>query len=116
MPDLRELVAHPAAAAELTPDEAVAALIELLALQAVLASRARGVAVPPAEPVPTDDSWITADEAARIAGVTRRVVYGWSRCKDWSRFTARPSRKVLRIKRGAFLAWLESTGRGGGRP
>lgn len=114
MPDLRELLTRPAAAAELTPDEAVAALIDLLALQAVLASRARGVAVPPPEPIPADD-WVTPDEAARLGGVTRRVIYGWSRCRDWSRFTARPSRKVLRIKRGAFLGWLESTGRGGGR-
>jgi hypothetical protein len=102
-------------AAELTPDEAVTALIDLLALQAMLTARARGAGAPPVVPVPADDSWVTADEAACLAGVTRRVVYGWSRCKDWSRFTARPSRKVLRIKRGAFLAWLESTGRGGGR-
>jgi hypothetical protein len=115
VPDLRELVAHPPQRRS-SRRTRLAALIELLALQAVLASRARGVAAPPTEPVPTDDSWITADEAARIAGVTRRVVYGWSRCKEWSRFTARPSRKVLRIKRGAFVAWLESTGRGGGRP
>jgi hypothetical protein len=116
MPDLRELLARPASAADLTPEEAVAALIELLALQAVLASRARGVAVPPpADPTPAEDSWITANEAARLAGVTPRQIYGWARRRDWSRFTARPSRKVLRVKRGAFLAWLESTGRGGCR-
>ena len=113
---LAELFVRPASVADLTPDEALSAMVELLTLQALLASHVRVVpAAATPEATPPDDSWITADEAARVAGVTRRVIYGWSRRRDWGRFTARPTRKVLRIKQRAFLGWLESTGRDMGR-
>ena len=111
MRDLRDLLGRPAAAADLTPTEAAAALVEVATITVALAARVQAApeaAVPPTDA--PDDMWITTDEAARLAGVSRRVVYGWSRRRDWSRFTARPSRKVLRIKRAAFEQWLATTG------
>ena len=116
MADLRDLLMRPGLASELSPAEAVEALGELLPIHSALVTRARAPVPPSSEPVSPEDSWISVDEAAALARVTRRVVYGWSRRKDWSRFTARPSRKVLRIKRAAFLSWLEATGREGRRP
>jgi hypothetical protein len=56
------------------------------------------------------DRWLTPDEAASIANVPRRVVYGWSRRVDWRGFTRRLSRKVLRVEERGFRRWLDRQG------
>jgi hypothetical protein len=51
--------------------------------------------------------YLTADEAASIARVDRRTIYGWSRSADWQLFSRRPSRKVLLIEECGFRRWLD---------
>ena len=56
------------------------------------------------------ENYITADQAATIAGVKVTRIYEWSRSQKWA---CRISRRCLRVEEGAFRAWL--TARGGQR-
>ena len=108
---LELLATDPHRIRELLPEEVAVALVEVAAIQAALAARlaaplAAEVSVP--EPRENGGDWITPDEAAKLTGVDRRTIYGWSRRLDWRPFTRRLSRKVLRIERSGFVRWLES--------
>jgi hypothetical protein len=93
----------------------------LAALAAVQAAVAARLATPNATPdagslcAPRTtlgpDHWLTPDEAATLASVPRRTVYGWSRRLDWRPFTRRFSRKVLRVEESGLRRWLERQGR-----
>src|SRR5438093_10123849 len=102
-PTLLDIVAQPERAASLSLAAASALLAAAGAAQALLAAvvSARLAAVDrpavPSEPEPSNncEHWLTPDAAAAIAGVDRRIIYGWSRRRDWRPFTRRFSRKVL---------------------
>jgi hypothetical protein len=109
----RLLGLSPADVAEMPREAMPALLVELAALQtAVAAQLAVAVATAPS-PAPATESngsgaWLTPEQAATIAVVQRRIIYGWSRRKDWRAFCRRLSRKVLRIEDVGFRAWLAS--------
>jgi len=96
-----------------------ALLATLAALQTAVAAR---LAMPSNEPsgsvgtmagshpTPAHDHWLTPDEAATLASVPRRTIYGWSRRVDWRPFTRRLSRKVLRVQESGLHRWLERQG------
>lgn len=82
-------------------------------LPAILAAVAGRLAEPdvPSAPdispaTPPTITYLTAVEAAEIARVEVRTVYGWSRRVDWRLFARRLSRKVLRIEEQPFHQWL----------
>jgi hypothetical protein len=110
MPTHAELLETPERALELAPVEAATMLARVGALEAMLRAR---LAMPPGDrPDPADlgdgrGRWMTPEEAAPVAGVSRRVIYGWSRRTDWRGFTRRLSRKVLRIEERGFRRWLD---------
>lgn len=69
-------------------------------------ARARMMTPPPAPAPPsTPEHWITAAEAARIAGVSVDRLYVWARGQRWA---SRPSRRCLRIDERGFRRWLAS--------
>jgi hypothetical protein len=86
----------------------------LAALAARLAEPADAESLVPAPPLvdgPGENArLLTAAEAAEIARVPARVVYGWSRRTDWRAFVHRLSRKVLRIEERGFRRWLDRQG------
>ena len=107
-----DLLRSPQRALELAPTEAAAMLARVEGLAAVLRLAAVAQAQPsarPAVPEPSADGerWLTPDQAATLASVPRRTVYGWSRRADWRSFTRRLSRKVLRIEESGFCKWLD---------
>ena len=107
-----DVAAMPREALPLLLVELAARQSDLAALQTAVAARLVATASPaPAttattcpttEPTP---EYIDPETAAALVNVSRRVIYGWSRRKDWQAFCHRPSRKVLRIERAAYLAW-----------
>jgi hypothetical protein len=54
---------------------------------------------------PEAEDWITPEQAAAMAQVTKRRIYEWARGKRWAH---RPSRRCLRISRAGFRTWLAS--------
>jgi hypothetical protein len=52
-----------------------------------------------------NERFITAEEAAAIAGVPTRRIYEWARGQRWA---TRPTRRCLRISEGAFRRWFAS--------
>ena len=110
VPTVGELLERPEIGLQLAPDTAAGLLAKLEGAAAVL--RVAAMAPERAEPGTARNRgagtrWLTPDEAAAAASVSRRVVYGWSRRQDWRGFTHRLSRKVLRIEESGFLGWLE---------
>jgi hypothetical protein len=108
---------------ELPFPEAAAMLARVGALEALLRARLAAPAQGGHQPVlnhpvdvqnlhssPDADRWLTPHEAATIARVQRRVIYGWSRRMDWRGFTRRLSRKVLRVEERGFRRWLDRQG------
>jgi hypothetical protein len=114
VPTVGELLERPELGLRLSPGAAAGLLAKLEGTAAVL--RVAAAAPERAEPghwtatARNRDAatrWLTPDEAAAAASVSRRVVYGWSRRQDWRGFTHRLSRKVLRIEESGFRRWLE---------
>lgn len=119
VPTPAELLAAPELAMGLPVAEAAALLARVGALEALLRARltAPGPGVEPVAPAAAGDAepdgpgaMLTASEAAAIARVHSRVVYGWSRRADWRAFAHRLSRKVLRIEERGFRRWLDRQG------
>jgi len=109
-PTLDEILREPGCAASIAPEARQRIVAELAALTLTLLS----APAPPSEPDPaaapeaqaSEGRWLTPDEAAAVASVPRRTIYGWSRRSDWRPFTHRLSRKVLRIEEAGFRRWL----------
>lgn len=99
---LGSLLAEPAHAAELAPEEAAAALLELAALQAVLAARLRPVsrAGRAESQAPVEDRLLTAEEVAQRFG--RSVGWVYRQARRWP-FTRRETRKTLRFSEAGLL-------------
>ena len=100
----------PADVASLPAEQLPALLAGLAALQGAVAARLAAIpSVPAVQGRASGDErrWLTPDQAAEIANVRRRVVYGWSRRLDWREFACRPSRKALRIEERGFRRWFE---------
>ena len=94
------LLADPKHAAELTPWQAAALLLELTCVQSALAARVAVMPAPtprPATSAPDRSGWLTADQVAERLGVTRRWVYAHARELEAQRL----SRKCLRIPQRA---------------
>lgn len=116
MPSLAELVAAPTRMEEVPPEEAARLLVELSGLTLALAARVGAAATTPREIHPSVQptssepcaTLLTAQEAADLARVSPRVIYGWARRADWRLFAHRLSRKVLRIEASGFRRWLAS--------
>lgn len=112
------LAIDPSDVARLPPEALPAVLAVTAAIQGAVAARlASGVTVPGCErqPVPggqgkEGDRWLRPDEAATLASVSRRAIYGWSRRLDWRPFVRRLSRKALRIEEQGFRRWLARQG------
>lgn len=105
---LADLLDAPELAMGLPFPEAAAMLARVGALEALLRARL-GLGADTSEPEssPNENRWLAPEEAATMANVPRRVVYGWSRRADWRGFTRRLSRKVLRIEERGFRRWLD---------
>ena len=111
------LLADPAAAIEVTSEQAAALLARLGRVQAMLMQRvaAEGVSVAPMDapsspvaPATTQHAWgaadlITIDEAAALLRVPRRWLYRNVRALPFAR---KLSRKVLRFSRAGISRWL----------
>jgi hypothetical protein len=99
-----DLARDPARVHEASPGDAARLLSELAGLSLALAAQLSTAA----SDSRTDktERWLTADECAALAGVSRRQVYSWSRRTDWRAFARRLSRKALRIEVRGFLRWL----------
>jgi hypothetical protein len=61
------------------------------------------VAQPPQETKAQSERLLTPEEAASIAQVPVRRLYGWARGQGWAR---RPTRRCLRIGEASFRRWL----------
>lgn len=110
IPSPAELLATPERALDLPPAVAAPLLAKvegLAALLRVAASRSTGLDRVGRGDVGSEGRLLTPDEAARLASVPRRTIYGWSRRLDWRPFCRRFSRKVLRIEESGFRRWLE---------
>ena len=113
VPMLADLLDHPEQAMDLAPPVAVAALVKVEGLAAVLriaaAAPAHAGERPEHATVENGNGgrWLTPDEAAALASVPRRIIYGWSRKAGWKAFSRRLSRKVLRIEEAGLRRWLE---------
>jgi hypothetical protein len=113
VPTLSELLADPDRAAGVSPEVARHLLIEFaplrqaLELAATATPRATSAAAPEAARPGKESHWLTPDEAAAVANLPRRTIYGWSRRSDWRPFAKRLSRKVLRIEEVGFRRWLD---------
>jgi predicted DNA-binding transcriptional regulator AlpA len=78
-------------------------LCQISALQTALAVRLMAPAAPARPNEPTgDDRLLTAEEAAKILGVTVRWIYRHQRLP----FIRKLSRKVLRVSEVALRRWL----------
>lgn len=65
------------------------------------------VASPPQETKAQPERLLTPVEAAYIAQVPVRRLYGWARGQGWAR---RPTRRCLRIGETSFRRWLAMRG------
>lgn len=105
MPDLRELVADPRRAFELSAAEAAALLIELARLQAVVAARLS--TNPTASPASISDSdsdrLLTAEEVAER--LQRSVDWVYRQAKHWP-FTRRLTRRTVRFSEAGLQRFL----------
>jgi hypothetical protein len=61
------------------------------------------VGPPPQEKKAQPERLLTPEEAASIAQVPVRRLYGWARGQGWAR---RPTRRCLRIGETSFRRWL----------
>jgi hypothetical protein len=87
-----------------SPAELPALVGALAQAQAVALARLTTPAVLSTPPAPGDlGRWITADEAAAIAAVSRKCVYEWAQGRRWA---SRPTRRCLRIDEAGFRSWL----------
>jgi hypothetical protein len=94
------------AVAEAPPADLPALVGALAQAQAVALARLTMPAAPSTPPMSSDPSrWITAEEAAAIAAVSRKCVYEWAQGKRWA---SRPTRRCLRINEAGFRSWLAS--------
>ncbi len=113
VPTLGELMADPHRAAGISPEVARHLLIAFAPLRQALELAAAAISPPTAEAVPEaatprkEPHWLTPGEAAAVASVPRRTIYGWSRRSDWRPFAKRLSRKVLRIEEAGLRRWLD---------
>jgi predicted DNA-binding transcriptional regulator AlpA len=107
-PELTKLLADPGQVTAVPPERVPILLAQLAALQSALAAR---LLVADAgrrrEPPPDDGRLLTAEEAAKILGVTPRWLYRQQRLP----FVRRLSRKALRVSETSLRAWLASRGR-----
>ena len=105
MPDLRELVADPRRAFELSAAEAAALLIELASLQAVVAARlSTNPAAGPASISDSDsDRLLTAEEVAER--LQRSVDWVYRQAKHWP-FTRRLTRRTVRFSEAGLQRFL----------
>lgn len=92
------------AVAEAPPAELPALVGALAQAQAVALARLAMPPEPHAHPSPGEPGrWITAEQAAAIAAVSKKCVYDWAQGKRWA---SRPTRRCLRINESGFRAWL----------
>lgn len=111
-PTLDELMTDPSRASSIALEERQLIVAEMAALTLALlsapapATTAEPTPSPEAEPDSNGGLWLTPDQAAEVANVPRRTIYGWSRRADWRSFTRRISRKVLRIEEAGYRRWL----------
>ncbi len=105
MPDLRELVADPRRAFELSAAEAAALLIELAYLQAVVAARlsTNPVASPASISDSDSDRLLTAEEVAER--LQRSVDWVYRQAKHWP-FTRRLTRRTVRFSEAGLQRFL----------
>lgn len=105
MPDLRELVADPRRAHELSAAEAAALLIELASLQAAVAARLS--ATPAVSPASISDSnsdrLLTAEEVAER--LQRSIDWVYRQAKHWP-FTRRLTRRTVRFSEAGLQRFL----------
>ena len=106
-PSLAEIACRPDRVHEVRTEDAARLLAELAGLTLALTAQLCR-ATPSSEP--GESRWLTAEECAAVAGVSRRQVYGWSRRADWRPFARRLSRKVLRVEEEGFRRWLAREG------
>lgn len=111
MPDLRELVADPRRAFELSAAEAAALLIELASLQAVVAARlSTNTAARPVSISDSDsDRLLTAEEVAER--FQRSVDWVYRQAKHWP-FTRRLTRRTVRFSEAGLHRFLAARIRG----
>jgi hypothetical protein len=62
---------------------------------------------PPQEAKAQPERLLTPEEAASIAQIPVRRLYGWARGQGWAR---RPTRRCLRIGEASFRRWLAMRG------
>lgn len=102
---LRDLLSDPQRVADLSPEDAATALVELASLQAAVAARLR--AAPASSPSPDGpaelDRMLTADEVAGLLNRSRAWVYRQS--KHWP-FTRRLTRRTLRFSEAGLQRFL----------
>jgi predicted DNA-binding transcriptional regulator AlpA len=99
VPDLRELVADPRRAFELSAAEAAALLIELASLQAAVAARLSTNAAAS----PASDRLLTAEEVAER--LQRSVDWVYRQAKHWP-FTRRLTRRTVRFSEAGLQRFL----------
>jgi predicted DNA-binding transcriptional regulator AlpA len=103
---LGELLGNPARVAELAPGEAAGLLVELSALSAMLAVRARDERSATARRrAPDPEELLTPEEVAQRLQKSLRWVY--RSAGRWP-FTRRLGRKTLRFSRAGFEAYLRT--------
>ena len=111
MPDLRDLVADPRRAHELSGAEAAALLIELASLQTVVAARlsANPTATPASNSDSDTDRLLTAEEVAER--LQRSVDWVYRQAKHWP-FTRRLTRRTVRFSEAGLQRFLTARTRG----
>lgn len=105
MPDLRDLVADPRRAHELSGAEAAALLVELASLQAVVAARlsANRATIPASISDSDSDRLLTAEEVAER--LQRSVDWVYRQAKHWP-FTRRLTRRTVRFSEAGLQRFL----------
>jgi predicted DNA-binding transcriptional regulator AlpA len=102
------LLADPARLADLPPEEATAALVELAAVQTALAARLHASAAQTTRASDREpaDRLLKPDEAAECMGVTLRWLY---RRVDKLPFARRLGRKTLRFSEAGMRRYMAET-------
>lgn len=108
-PTIADLMAAPGRVGEVDPAAVPGLLTALAALQCALAARLVTTA-PTQEPGANGDALLTVEEVADLVRQDRAWVWRRARRHDWARFTVKPSRKVLLVRRAGLLKWLAQQG------
>ena len=105
MPPADALPDLAAIAREARPEELPALLGKVVEAEAVVRLRLATFGPTPTGNHTEPERWITAQEAAKIAGVKSKRIYEWARGRPWA---SRPTKRCLRVYETRFRAWLAS--------